>query len=228
MPLASLTGTLVAKLAPSPAHDRASVHLGCGFATLQVEVLHATLASLPHVGEEVTLHTHLLIKPESWQLLGFSQRAQRDVFALLLTANGVGAKHALALLEALTVPDLVSAIVAENYKPLTAAKGVGSKLAQKLVLELHTKLTRWQQEAMATLPELAPTAGNTAQAMAMAAWQQSTAWQEAQSLLLSLGYDLSEINTATTLVAKTLPEPQLANPTPWPAEQWVPALLKHL
>jgi Holliday junction DNA helicase RuvA len=228
MPLAALTGTLVAKLAPSPANDRASVQLSCGFATLALEVLHSTLATLPPVGSEVTLHTHLLIKPEAWQLLGFTQRAQRDVFALLLTANGVGAKHALALLEALSVAELVSAIVAENHKPLTAAKGVGSKLAQKLVLELHTKLTRWQQEAMATLPELAPAMGNTPQAQAVAQWQHTEAWQDAQSLLLSLGYDVAEITQAGRAVAQTLPEADLNQPMAWQAEYWVPALLKYM
>jgi Holliday junction resolvasome RuvABC DNA-binding subunit len=81
---------------------------------------------------------------------------------------------------------------------------------------------------MATLPELAPAMGNTPQAQAVAQWQHTEAWQDAQSLLLSLGYDVAEITQAGRAVAQTLPEADLNQPMAWQAEYWVPALLKYM
>jgi hypothetical protein len=81
---------------------------------------------------------------------------------------------------------------------------------------------------MVTQPELAAATANTPQAQALAQWQQAEAWQDAQSLLLSLGYDLAEMSQAGRSIAQNLPEDHLDHPLTWSAEHWVPALLKYM
>ncbi|WP_114954094.1 Holliday junction branch migration protein RuvA [Sphingosinicella terrae] len=99
-----------------------------------------TLAQLGAIGDEVVLHTEMLVAEDSIRLIGFSTAAERDWFRLLVSVQGVGARVALAILSALNADELHNAIAAGDSRMITRAQGVGPKLAQRIVLELKDKM----------------------------------------------------------------------------------------
>lgn len=92
------------------------------------------------VGDEVYLHTIMLVREDSITLYGFPSPAEREVFERLITVNGVGPKLALAILGTMTIDRLRSAIGSGQFELLTRVPGVGKKTAEKIVFELKNKL----------------------------------------------------------------------------------------
>jgi Holliday junction DNA helicase RuvA len=98
-----------------------------------------TLASLPQAGEAVALYTDLLVREDLLQLFGFTSLVEKEWHRLLMSVQGIGAKASLSILGALG-PDRVSrAIALGDWSALKAAKGVGPKTAQRVVIELKDK-----------------------------------------------------------------------------------------
>ena len=130
----------------------------------------------------------LIHREDSMNLFGFLNKETRDIFQILLSVSGVGAKMAIALLNEFDVCDLISFVIDGNFKELTKAKGVGPKLAQKIILELKDKLMKTELprcKMNTTLP-------------------QNQAIDDAQSIMLSLGYDNREIEDALLKVISTV------------------------
>jgi len=98
-----------------------------------------TAAALPD-GEELSLHICTIVREDAFLLYGFAERAEREAFVLLREVNGVGPRHALAVLDTLTVDQLRQALVDEDLRTLVRVPGVGKKLASRLCLELKNKL----------------------------------------------------------------------------------------
>src|SRR5215213_5058351 len=96
--------------------------------------------TLPKQGEKVSLHTHLVVKDDGWQLFGFSSVFERRLFQKLLTANGVGPSLALGLMSALSAQRLVRAIQEKDIPTLQSVPRVGRKKAERLILDLADKL----------------------------------------------------------------------------------------
>ena len=129
-----LRGTLVSLRATGILLDVS----GVGY---EVVVTPRTIADLPGIGEEVVLHTHLVVREDAMVLHGFGREAERDLFRVLLGASGIGPKVAMAALGALQPEELRRAIAAEDVDALTTVPGIGKRGAQKMVLELKPKLT---------------------------------------------------------------------------------------
>jgi Holliday junction DNA helicase RuvA len=96
--------------------------------------------SLPRVNEDVTLHTSLVVKEDSWQLFGFTTVFEKRLFEKLLTANGVGPALAIGLLSALSPTRLIRAIRDKDIPTLQSVPRVGRKKAERLILDLGDKL----------------------------------------------------------------------------------------
>jgi Holliday junction DNA helicase RuvA len=96
--------------------------------------------SLPRLGEEVLLHTWLVVKDDGWQLFGFASPYERRLFQRLLTANGVGPALALGMMSALSADRLVRAIREKDLATLQGVPRVGRKKAERLILDLADKL----------------------------------------------------------------------------------------
>lgn len=127
------------------------------------------------------LMTH---REDAMSLYGFSNKETRDIFQILLSVSGVGAKMAIALLNEFDACNLISLVIDGDFKELTRAKGVGPKLAQKIILELKNKLMKTElPKASTSLPK-------------------SPAMDDTLSILLSLGYEEKEIEDA---IAKIMP-----------------------
>lgn len=131
-------------------------------------------------------YTSLIHREDAMSLYGFLNKETRDIFQILLSVSGVGAKMALSLLDEFDVCDLISFVIDGNYKELTRAKGVGPKLAQKIILELKDKLIKTE---LPRISEKLP---------------QNQAIDDAQSIMLSLGYDNREIEEALSRVISTV------------------------
>lgn len=93
-------------------------------------------------GDEVTLHTHLVVREDDMTLYGFFEQHQQRLFKTLIGVSGVGPKVALALLSLMDADELSFAIASGNAATLARAQGVGQKLAARLVVELRDKMTK--------------------------------------------------------------------------------------
>lgn len=99
----------------------------------------STLAKLPKLDEEVTIYIQQIVREDFIGLYGFLSREELDMFNILLTINGVGAKAALSLLSISTVDNLKYAIMIGDEKHVVRAPGIGKKTAQRIILELKDK-----------------------------------------------------------------------------------------
>lgn len=106
-----------------------------------VQVPLSLLNSLPGPGEEIILHTHLVVREDGFNLYGFKDLSQLEFFIKLLNVSGVGPKGALAVLTILSPSELKRAILSENIALLTRVPGVGKKTAGRIVLELKDKVS---------------------------------------------------------------------------------------
>jgi Holliday junction DNA helicase RuvA len=88
----------------------------------------------------ISLHIHHVQREDSAQLYGFEERRERDLFRLLISVNGVGPQVGLALLSALGFEELVEAILQADLARLSSAQGVGKRTAERLSVELRSKL----------------------------------------------------------------------------------------
>lgn len=100
--------------------------------------------ALPAIGGQCTLHTHLVVRDDGWQLYGFVSPYERRVFQRLLGAKGVGPALALGMLSTLTAERLVRAIRERDVPTLQGVPRVGRKKAEQLILDLADKLDELQ------------------------------------------------------------------------------------
>ena len=173
---------------------------GC-FATVEAngvgysfEIMERDFVNLPKENEELKMYSVLIHREDKMGLCGFLRHEDRDIFNILTSVSGVGSKMALVLLNSFDVADLVGFVLDGDYKALTKAKGVGPKLAQKIILELKDKLTSYEGtspvKALSSKVVL-PSSQNI---------------EDAQMVLLSLGYSSDEINGAIEKSLSKLPQ----------------------
>lgn len=130
-----------------------------------------TLARLPPVGDETTLHIDSQTREDGTRLYGFVTREERQAFVLLQGVQGVGPKAALSVLDVMTPPELAAAVAREDKALVGRAQGVGPKLALRIVVELKDKpigvidLAAFRAQAAAT-PALAPAPSISGEAVA--------------------------------------------------------------
>ena len=92
-------------------------------------------------GEEGEVYTYLQVKEDGFTLFGFADPQEKSLFLRLTSVQGVGAKMAIAILSSMRPYEVSEAIASADAKRLAAAKGVGKKLAERIILELHGKIS---------------------------------------------------------------------------------------
>lgn len=117
-----------------------NVLIDVGGVGYEVAVTPRTIAALPAVGRDATLHTHLHVREDLMGLYGFASGDERDIFRILIGVTGVGPKLALAVLATLSPDELRHVVLSEDVAALTAVPGIGQRSAQKLLLELRPKM----------------------------------------------------------------------------------------
>lgn len=159
-----------------------------------------TLCTLERIQnlDVTTLYTHLAVREDAIDLFGFATLEELDCFKLLTSVSGVGSKYALAILSTLTSDQVALAIAAEDTKAFTRIKGVGNKIAQRIVMELKDKIVKE--------PSLMGSAGGGDFTSASVADSSSS---EAVQALVVLGYTQSEAAQAVSKLDSSLPADEL-------------------
>lgn len=150
-----------------------------------VEITSKTLSILGQIGSDLKVYTVLLHREDRMSLCGFVHKEDRDIFKILTSVSGVGAKMALLLLDEFDSCEIISLVIKGDFKALTRAKGVGPKLAQKIILELKDKLINMQDTLPITISSDVEI-------------KDEQAIQDAQTVLISLGYEREEIKKAVS------------------------------
>ena len=162
---------------------------------LAVHVPVSLLPELPGLGQEVTVYTYFQVREDAMTLYGFLHPQDRDMFRQLLGVNGIGPKGALGILSVLRPDDLRLAIVSEDVKALAKAPGMGTKTAQRMILDLKDKISMEDVlGSMASGTDLGTGSG----AAAMAGLAEVA--KEAVQALVALGYTNSEASRAVKQV----------------------------
>jgi holliday junction DNA helicase RuvA len=153
-----------------------------------LQVTPRLLQSLPAIGESVQIFTHQQTREDQMVLFGFGSLAERDLFRQLTSVSGVGPQIAMALLDGMSLQDVVQAIVSGNTRLLARTPGIGAKTAERIALELKSKLAEWRlQSGLVTTPAAGPA---------------GTVQEEVEITLLALGYTNSEIIQALRAVGQ--------------------------
>ncbi len=154
-----------------------------------------TQRSLPAIGKEAILYTHMNVREDAVDLFGFSSLAELNCFKLLTSVSGVGPKVGLAILSVLSPEQVAVAVSAGDFKTLTMAQGVGNKLAQRVILELKDKLKALGGgEEVTAAAGVVNAAGNAAEAM---------------NALTVLGYTPSDVAPVVAKFDSSLPVEEL-------------------
>ncbi len=159
--------------------------IDCGGVGFQINTSSFTLSQLK-TGEKAKLYTYVHMREDALEIYGFSGTSEKRCFEMLLGVSGVGPKAALSILSANTPEGLVMAIVSGNEKAITAAPGIGKKIAQRVILELKDKMAKETESVSFQDPGAfaAPAVGDRSKL------------GDAAAALAVLGYGQSEINAA--------------------------------
>jgi holliday junction DNA helicase RuvA len=154
---------------------------------------HITLNTFSKLGnsEQVTLKTHLAIREDAHSLYGFYDENERTMFRLLISVSGVGTSTGRMILSALSPGELAAAIDSENVDILKSIKGIGTKSAQRIIIDLKDKV----QNAGDSV-DISQASGNTIKI-------------EALSALVVLGFDKKSGEKALDKVLEENPETSL-------------------
>ena len=148
------------------------------------------------------IFTHQQVRDDQIVLFGFGSLAERDLFRQLISVSGVGPQIAMALLDGMSLPDVIQAIVSGNTRLLSRTPGIGAKTAERIALELKNKLVEWrQQSGITTTPDASPA---------------GTIQEEVEITLIALGYSNSEIIQALRAVGQKTALSKTDN-----AEEWI-------
>ncbi|MDF1670271.1 MAG: Holliday junction branch migration protein RuvA [Roseovarius sp.] len=169
-----------------------------------------TMAALPSVGEHTAVYTDLLVREDNLQLFGFTLLVEKEWHRLLMSINGIGAKASLAILGTLGHEGVGRAIALGDWNAVKAAKGIGPKTAQRVVMELKDKAP--EVMAMGATPAPLPASEDdevieaVAAPVAAAPPASASAQAEALSALTNLGYAPGEAAGAVAQAAGETPD----------------------
>lgn len=168
--IGTLRGTLSAKQAPH-------IIIECQGVGYEVETPMSTFLELPRLGDDIFLHTHLLVREDAQTLYGFATQLERTLFRTLLRISGVGAKMGLAILSTMSVGDFQRCVEYEDAAMLVKIPGVGKKTAERLIIEMRDKIDKGS-----TVP------GSSRVTV------EANPRSEAVDALIALGYKANEVN----------------------------------
>jgi Holliday junction DNA helicase RuvA len=156
----------------------------------EIEAPMTTFYKLPAVHEEVTLHTHLIVRDDAHLLFGFASESERRLFRDLLKVNGVGPKVALAILSGIEADQFAACVQEGDIARLTRLPGIGKKTAERLIVEMRDRLVAWHDDV-----------GLDVRKPGVAALPAEDPVTDAISALIALGYKPNEASRYVHAVA---------------------------
>jgi Holliday junction DNA helicase RuvA len=185
----------------SSVHGRV-VHIDTDFLVVEVGGVGLSVAVTPqlsaaaHLGDQLRLHTTLIVREDALSLFGFDTRDELGVFTQLLGVTGVGPRSALGILSTLTVGQIAAAVSADDDAPFRRVSGIGPKTAKLIVVQLAGKLAPSLATAH-TQPDAAPAvSAQVTQALVGLGWSERTAAEA----VASVADDASEADRASVQV----------------------------
>lgn len=173
-------------------HKEASVAVvECGGVGYACRTTMRTLSRLPEAGEKVKLLTYMSVREDAVELFGFYDAGELNCFKMLISVSGVGPKAALSILSDMSPEQFALTVATGDSKSITKTKGIGPKIAQRIVLELKDKISKEEFRGSMEDIDYAPVLDNS-----------NTG--EAISALVVLGYSQSEAARAVAALDKTL------------------------
>ncbi|MDD4143153.1 MAG: Holliday junction branch migration protein RuvA [Prolixibacteraceae bacterium] len=134
---------------------------------------------------------HQVVREDAQILYGFAEKSERDLFRNLISVNGVGAGTAIMMLSSLNADEIRAAVASGNTQVLTSVKGIGSKTAQRIIIDLRDKLSQYTDSSQILL-----SADNTLQ-------------KESLSALVMLGFAKKDAENAVSKIIRENPEASL-------------------
>lgn len=142
--------------------------------------------------EDIKLLTHLVVKEDSHTLYGFWEADELNIFEHLIAVSGVGPSTARVLLSALSAQDVRNAIVAENIDILKSAKGIGPKVAKRIILELKDRILK--------------DSGAQSEGIMQTLTHDNVVREEALAALVALGFNKIQVQKTLNGILKTTPD----------------------
>ena len=167
--IGSLRGRLTLKQAPA-------IIIECHGVGYEVQTPMSTFLGLPPTGDEIFLHTHMVVREDAQTLYGFATEEERALFRQLLRISGIGAKMGLAVLSAMSVEGFRHCVEYEDAASLVKVPGVGKKTAERLIIEMRDRIDTPSAQSGTTKVEV-----------------EAGAKSEAVDALVSLGYKPREV-----------------------------------
>lgn len=151
---------------------------GVGFSV----AVTSQLARTVHIGDDVHLHTNLIVREDALSLFGFESREELTVFTQLIGVTGVGPKSALGVLSSLTVPQIAQAVADDDDAPFRRVSGIGPKTAKLIVVQLAGKLAVVAAAAPAVALVRGAVPAQVTQALIGLGWTERTAAEAVASV----------------------------------------------
>lgn len=152
---------------------------------------------LPQIGEVVKLYTYTSVREDAIGLYGFLSRDDLNMYRQLITVSGIGPKGGLSVLSAMSADELRMAVISQDAKAIAKAPGVGTKTAQRIILELKDKISLEDTAMMREVNQVPQDSMLTGK---------SKAQTEAVEALTALGYSPSEALRAVKAVLQETPD----------------------
>ncbi len=182
-----ISGILIEKKAPQLLVDVQ----GVGYELL---VSLTTFFDLPENGDQVTLLTHLVVREDIQQLYGFREASERELFRMLIKISGVGPKMALTILSGMNTKDFFESVQTSDIDRLVKLPGVGKRTAERLAIEMKDRL-----------PVMSSMDINKAGSEEKEKFHQKLgAQEEAESVLVALGYKPQEATRMITIASNNI------------------------
>lgn len=178
--IAHLKGKLVEK-------NPTDVVIECNGVGYFLNISLNTFSSIPDA-ENLKLYTHLLVREDAHTLYGFAEKAEREIFLLLLSVSGIGASTARTMLSSMTPVQVRDAIASSDVAAIQAIKGIGAKTAQRVIIDLKDKILK-----IYDIDEVSSLQGNTNK-------------EEALSALEVLGFSRKQSEKVIDRIVKEVPD----------------------
>lgn len=170
----SLRGTLIYK-------EQSMAVIECGGVGYSCKITFETFSKLANLNEEQFLYTFMSVREDSVELFGFATQEELTCFKLLISVTGVGAKVGLSILSTMTPEKFALAVSSGDSKTISKSKGVGTKTAQRIVLELKDKIAKEDINITGDVFSSSDVSINTSN------------FEEAIQGLMALGYSQTEV-----------------------------------
>ena len=165
-----------------------TVVIDCNGIGFELKIPLSSYELLPDINEFIKLYVYNLQNDEGTKLFGFLNKQEKELFKLLININRIGPKLGLAILSSMTMQELIKAIVSGNPKTIAKTPGLGTKSAERLIIELKDKIEQISELDLEMNKDSYSQSTNTN--------IQESIWIEVETALLSLGYKSFEIKKA--------------------------------